>query len=180
MRIENNITHLWSSPEGNIRAPWREISRYRSLQYFIPRVGDSNIDLSLGEARFYIVPGQTFSGNARRSFERLRAGLLRAGKFPARVEIEFSSPAVGPVSRPDAYRTLTIDWALATCDTVLLCIDRDPGSAEGEAHQVVSPLQVVFRCREDDAALWVGFLRPRLKGRHRLHVVHPHIAVGRA
>jgi hypothetical protein len=180
LRIENNTTprvdfpepqHVWSDPEGNIRAPWREVSLFRSQQLFIPRDGEFGLVPSLGEARFYIAPGETFSRNARRSFERLRVDLRKATEFPARIELEFSSPANGPSSRPQAYRTLLVDWALSVCDAVVICIDRDPGSAAGEAHRVLAPIQVVFRSREKDVQTWCDFLRPRLKGRHELSVV---------
>lgn len=185
MRIENNTTprvdfpepqRVCSDPEGNIRAPWRELSSYRSLQYFIPLNG--GIDPSRGEARFYIAPGETFSRNARRSFERLRASLPKADEFPARIELEFSSPAGAPLSQPRAYRTLAVDWALSVCDTVLVCIDRYPGSLEGEAHRVLAPMQVVFRSREEDVAAWREYLEPRMKPRHRFYIVH--LVTGRA
>lgn len=170
--------HVWSTPDGNIRAPWREASLFRSEQLFIPRVGEFGLAPAVGEARFYIAPGETFSRNARRSFERLRASLSKADEFPARIELEFSSPAEGPATRPEAYRTLAIDWALSVCDSVLLCIDREPGSAEGEVHRVLAPLQVVFRTREEHVAAWREYLKQRLKPRHRFYEVH--LAAGAA
>lgn len=170
--------NVWSTAEGNIHARWRDMSLFRSEQLFIPRVGEFGLAPALGEARFYIAPGETFSRNARRSFERLRASLPKSDEFPARIEFEFSSPTGGPASRSEAYRTLAIDWALSVCDTVLLCINRDPGRAKGEAHQVLAPLQVVFHCREEHVSAWRENLVPRLKPRHRFYTVH--LAAGRA
>jgi hypothetical protein len=189
LRIKNTTTHrvdfpepehLWSVPEGNVYAPLRESSVFRSLQLLLPRSSDDRFDQSLGEAHFYIVPGESMSRDARRGFARLKADLTKADEFPSRIELEFSSPVGGPPSQPKAYKTLTVDWALSVCDTVLICIDGKTGNAEAEAHRVLAPLQLVFRCQEQNVQAWLDYLQQRLKPRHRLSIVHPHIAVGRA
>lgn len=168
--IPRSIQHFWSDPAGNERAPWREVSQFRSLQLF--HEPGPNGDWAQGDARFYIAPGGSMCRKSRRGFERVRADLAKTDRFPSRIELEFSSPAGGPVSLPKAYRTLTIDWALAVCDEILVCVDHNRGRAAGEAHQVLAQLQCVFRCREEDINEWAEYLRQRLKRRHRLSVVH--------
>jgi hypothetical protein len=100
-------------------------------------------------------------------------------KFPQRVEIEFCRRRpYGLDSTPQAFKSSAIAWALSICDTVLICIDHVPGDAEGEAHRVLAPMQVVFRCAERDAGAWEAYLTPRLHPKHNLTIVHT--AAGRA
>jgi hypothetical protein len=174
------VQHHWSIPEGNVRAAWRETSLHRSLQKFIPVDADGRPLSCQGEARFYIAPGESMCRKSRRAFEQVRADLVKADGLLSRIELEFSSPASGPASLPKAYKTLTVDWALSVTEAVLVCIDGERGSAKGEAHEVLAPIQVVFRCREEDVSAWIEYLQPRLRGRRHLNVVHPHISVGRA
>ncbi len=174
-----DLQNIWSDPAGNIRAPWREISLHRSLQMFAPLGPDGRPIPGRGESRFYFAPGERACKNYRRSFADHKAYINDPSKkAPSRIEIEFSSPSWHIPSVPKAYRTSAIDWALRQCDAVLVCVDREWGTALGEAHAVLAPVQVVFRSREEHVPEWIEFLTPRLRGRHRLSVVH--IAAGRA
>lgn len=175
----DEVQHLWSDREGNRRAPWREVSLHRSLQMFVPLDTEQRPVQGAGESRFYVAPGEPAYRGSRRSFTAHRACLEDpTKKFPCRIEIEFSSPCERTLSVPRAYRKSAVDWALRECNAVVICIDRERGRAEGEAHRVVAPVQVVFRCREQDVGTWHAFLKPRLHARHRLSIVH--LAAGRA
>jgi hypothetical protein len=107
--------HLWSDPRGNICAPYRETSRYRSLQMLLVPFGlDNRPTQGEGESRFYVGPGQPACKGTRRSLAAHKANLNDpAKKFPSRVEIEFSSPLGGLPSIPKTYRTSAINWALS-------------------------------------------------------------------
>jgi hypothetical protein len=171
-------TPLWSNPRGNNWAHYRETSQFRSLQLSLPADFLRGHKPTSGEAHFYFAPGEAVGKTAKRWFNKLHAHLADKRNFPTSIEIEFSSPSMPSI--PESYKSSAIKWALSVCDTVLICIDRDRGVAEGEAHLVLAPLQVVFRCCEHDVETWVKYLSARTYGRHKVSIIHPHISVGRA
>jgi hypothetical protein len=171
--------HHWSTAEGNYHAPWRDGSPFPRgglLKAYEPPpdIKAHDLDEHVSSVILYLVPGMRVSTRTKRLF--WQSIELRR---PERIEIEFSCPDTGP-SDPAAYKSSAVDWALGGCNQILIAIDQKPGSAGGEAHRVLAPLQVVFRCREHEVAAWCDFLQPRLRGRHRLSIIHPQILVGRA
>jgi hypothetical protein len=178
------VRNLWSDPSGNWHAPLRDLSPYSDKPFFKafhPFVGDGpECDISAGSLHLYLRPGGRVHTDVRNAFDDFVRCLPKPEQFPAEIEIEFSSLAGDLPSLPKAFKTSAVDWALSICDTILVCLDREPGCPEGEAHRVLAPLQCVFRCREEHLVEWVEFLRPRLRHRHSLSVIHPHISVGRA
>ncbi|QOZ69153.1 hypothetical protein [Bradyrhizobium arachidis] len=170
--------HVWSAAEGNYHAPYRHCIYDLKAYEPPPDVQSREIDEHVSSVILYVRPGERMSTRKKRLWGKLIALLDNPSVYPERAEIEFSSP--WGISLPKDYRTSVVDWALSACNVVLVCVDERPGLAEGEAHRVLAPLQVVFRCREQDVQAWTEYLQPRLKGRHRLHIVHPHIPVGRA
>ncbi len=180
--VTSPAPHLWSTAEGNYHAPWRDVFRdqrdqHVSIKAYIPPpdVNTRDLDEHVGSVIAYVPPGKRLGTKAKQLFWKL---VNHPTSYPKRAEIEFSSPPGCEPSLPRAYKNSAIDWTLSICSEVLICVDHSPGSAEGEAHRVLAPLQVVFRCRENEIPAWTEYLEPRLHGRHRLSVVH--IAAGRA
>ncbi|WP_271593807.1 MULTISPECIES: hypothetical protein [unclassified Bradyrhizobium] len=169
--------HLMSTDEGNYHAPWRDQAPWpgRSMLKVYeppPDACSSDLDEHASSVILYLGPGVRVTTATKRLFHQYVAKAL-----PDRVEIEFSSPACG-LSTPSAFKSSAVEWALGECDEVLIAVDHERGLATGEAHRVLALKQVVFRCREREVDVWVGYLKPRLKGRHRLTVIH--LAAGRA
>ncbi|WP_152621158.1 hypothetical protein [Bradyrhizobium japonicum] len=169
--------HLMSTAEGNYHAPWRDMAPWPArsmLKVYEPPPDASSADLDehASSVILYLGPGVRVTTGTKRLFHQHVAKAL-----PDRVEIEFSSPT-GGLSIPSVFKSSAIDWALGECDEVLVAVDRERGLAAGEAHRILAPKQLVFRCREHEVEVWLQHLKPRLKGRHRLSVIH--LAAGRA
>ncbi|WP_342737400.1 hypothetical protein [Bradyrhizobium sp. B117] len=163
--------HLMSTAEGNYHAPWRDMAPWpgkSTVKFYEPPPDASSADLDehASSVILYLGPGLRVTTATKRLFHQCVAKAL-----PDRVEIEFSSPA-GELSMPSVFKSSAVDWALGECDEVLIAVDRERGLAAGEAHRVLAPKQLVFRCREHEVEVWTQFLKPRLKGRHRLSVIH--------
>ncbi|MVT69932.1 hypothetical protein GPL21_33125 [Bradyrhizobium pachyrhizi] len=171
------LQHHWSTAEGNYHAPWRDHWRESGtyLKEYVPPpdAQSREIDEHVGSAILYVVPDSRVTSSVKRLYSSL---LARSAPYPKRGEIEFSSPWGS--SLPGNYKSSSIQWALSISEAALVCVDRQPGLPEGEAHRVLAPRQCVFRCDEKDVAAWVDYLKPRLFKRHAFAVVH--LAAGAA
>jgi len=154
------VRHVSSAPEGNIRAPHRDLWRgcdSNPFGFYSAPLADDPVGCTI----CYIAPGDRVPRSGRRRYSKL---LNLKAAHPKRGEIEFSAPS--GESLPARYEPSTIVWALSVTDAVLICVDRQRGLAEGEAHRVLSHRQCVFRCGEAEVDAWVEYLGPMLLPTH--------------